>query len=269
VQGLSRYFRLLVSFARFSLTRDMAFRGNFLVKITVECLWLGILLAFYGTVFSKTSHVADWSEPQYMFFVGCYFALESLMESLFMSNCNELSELVRTGELDFYLLQPIDEQFLVSCRNVEWSSVPSVFLGLAIMGTSLWRLGWAFDPVRLLVFAGLFACGLMLAYSFMLLLSCASVWMIRNQSLYELWWLVMSLMRYPREIFARTWFEPVSIFFTFFVPVMLIINVPARTMVKVFEPHMALFTLLATMAALFSSRKFFRYALQKYRSASS
>ena len=33
---LSRYFRLLSAFARFCLTNEMAFRGNFVMKVLVE-----------------------------------------------------------------------------------------------------------------------------------------------------------------------------------------------------------------------------------------
>ena len=57
--GMGRYFRMLGALARYSLSREMAFRGNFLVKVSVEVLWLGILLAFYRTVFAKTRFVAD------------------------------------------------------------------------------------------------------------------------------------------------------------------------------------------------------------------
>ena len=38
----------------------------------------------------------------------------------------------------------------------------------------------------------------------MLLLTSLSVWMVRNQSLMEMWWLFSSLARYPKEIFAGT-----------------------------------------------------------------
>ena len=38
---------------RYTLNRELAFRGNFLVKVSVEVLWLGILLAFYRTVFAQ------------------------------------------------------------------------------------------------------------------------------------------------------------------------------------------------------------------------
>jgi ABC-2 type transport system permease protein len=77
-------------------------------------------------------------------------------------------------------------------------------------------------------------------------------------------------MRYPKEIFqTRSWAMPLGWFFTFVIPVMLVINVPARTMVKVLEPGFAAFTVLATVVMLYVSRKFFRYALRCYRSASS
>src|SRR5271166_5280640 len=156
---VAKYLRLLGHLARYTLNRELAFRGNFLVKVSVEALWLGIMIAFYRTVFARTSNVAGWSEPDYFFFVGCYFALNGLVEMLFLENCNDFAELVRTGDLDFLLLRPIDEQFLISCRKVDWATAPNVLMGFAIMGFALARLHWAFDPVRVLAFFATFACG--------------------------------------------------------------------------------------------------------------
>ncbi len=76
MERLARYFRLLSSFARFSLANEMAFRGNFIVKVLVEVLWLGILLVFYDTLFTHTGDVAGWNAHQYLFFLGCYYTLE-------------------------------------------------------------------------------------------------------------------------------------------------------------------------------------------------
>ena len=67
---------------------------------------------------------------------------------LFLENCNDFAELVRTGDLDFLLLRPIDEQFLITCRKVDWATAPNVLMGAAVMGIALARLHWAFDPVR-------------------------------------------------------------------------------------------------------------------------
>src|SRR5579871_5310398 len=117
--AVARYLRLLLAFARYGLARELAFRANFLAKIVVEFLWLSLLLIFYRTVFTKTSVVASWSEDEYLFFVGCYFAMEGIIETFFLENCNEFADLVRTGNLDQYLLRPIDEQFLITCRNLD------------------------------------------------------------------------------------------------------------------------------------------------------
>ena len=266
---MRRYLRLLAALARYGLARELAFRGNFVVKVFVELLWLGILLIFYRTVFTRTSVVATWSEPQYLFYVGCYFALEGLIETFFLSNCNEFADLIRSGDLDFLLLKPIDEQFLVSCRSMDWSTAPNVLLGAGVMFLALQQMAWEFDPGRAGLFVVAFGCGLGLAYSFLVLLMSLSVWMVRNQSLFEVWWLVTSFMRYPREIFHGSLAAPLGWFFTFVVPVMLVISVPAEVMVKGLAPEVVGLTVVATGLLLLISRRVFRLALRRYRSASS
>jgi ABC-2 type transport system permease protein len=263
-----RYFRLLGSLGRFSLLGEMAFRGNYLLKVSVEVLWLGLMLLFYETIFSRTSAVGGWTKAEYLFFLGMYTALEGMLETFVLGNCSEFGELVRTGELDLILLRPIDEQFLVSFRRVEWSSIPNVVLGAGLMGYGLFRAEWEFNPWRIAAFVVTFGCAIAMAYSFLLMLSSTAVWLVRNQSLYELWWLFTSLMRYPREIFTD-WAALIGRLFTFVVPVLLVTNVPARTMVKVFEPEMIAFMLVVTAFLIWLSRHVFRRALMSYRSASS
>src|SRR5439155_15339254 len=109
--GTWRYVRLWLALCRFGLLRELAFRSNFLVKVSVEVLWFGLMLVFYHTIFRHANPkgggegaVAGWSEGEYLFFVGCYFAMEGMIETLFMSNCGEFADLIRSGDLDFILL---------------------------------------------------------------------------------------------------------------------------------------------------------------------
>src|SRR4051812_37380379 len=227
------------------------------------------MLAFYRTVFARTSMVATWPEEEYFFFVGCYFALNGMIETLFLENCNDFAELVRTGDLDFLLLRPIDEQFLITCRRIDWGTAPNVLMGAAVMGLALAGMGWHFDLERIVVFLITFGCGVAIAYSFMLALTSLSVWMVRNQSLMEMWWLFSSVARYPKEIFLGTWAEPMGLFFTFIMPILLVVNVPANAMVRLLDWRMVGFTLAATAAVAWASRRFFQHALRSYRSASS
>lgn len=268
--GLTRYLRLLGSFARFSLANELAFRGNFLMKVLVELLWLFILLVFYRTIFRNTEDVAGWDSHQYLFFVGCYYTMEGLIETLFLENCTEFGDLVRSGNLDQYLLKPIDEQFLVTLRKFDWSTAPKIGLGAVVMGYASSGMGWNFSAWQVLAFLILFVCGTALAYSFLLLLTSTAVWMVRNQSLMEMWWLLTTLMRYPRQIYKGTWAGPLGMFFWYLVPILLVINVPVSAIVtEFFDPRSVALLVVAVVVMLYLSRRYFLYALRSYRSASS
>ena len=128
---------------------------------------------------------------------------------------------------------------------------------------------WHFDLGWAALFVALFLCGVAMAYSFLVILMSTSVWLVRNQSLFELWWLFTTLMRYPREIFAGKLASPLGFFFSFIVPVLLVVYVPARTLLQAIEWRFVGVTFLATLLLLWLSRKLFRRALQSYRSASS
>ena len=117
--------------------RELAFRGNFLVKVVVEVLWLGILLVFYHTVFAQTDGRRRLDRGGVPVLRRLLLRPRRADRDVLPENCNEFAELVRTGDLDFFLLRPIDEQFLITCRNIDWSTAPNVLLGVGVMG---WRL---------------------------------------------------------------------------------------------------------------------------------
>jgi ABC-2 type transport system permease protein len=70
-------------------------------------------------------------------------------------------------------------------------------------------------------------------------------------------------------VFTRGWAAPLAWVFTFLLPVMLVVNVPASVMVRVLEPTIVVYTVASTLLLVAASRGFFRYALKAYRSASS
>ena len=119
-----RYLRLWLVLARFGLLREFAFRGNFLLRIFVEILWLGLQLLFYGTLFTHTGHIADWSERNTSSSSasttpspGSWRRSSSIAATTSPSWC-------ATGDLDFILLEAMDEQFLVSCRSIDFACLP-------------------------------------------------------------------------------------------------------------------------------------------------
>jgi ABC-2 type transport system permease protein len=106
----------------------------------------------------------------------------------------------------------------------------------------------------------------------MITLAATSIWLGRNQSLYDFWFYITNFSRYPMEIYKGDWGTPLRLAFTYLIPILVVINVPAGLMAKPFDEDyqfLAVFALAATAASLWASRLVFRRALLAYRSASS
>ena len=267
------YPRLLYTFARNSLIRDMTFRSNFLLEMVTGTVWVFMNLGFYLLIYQFTRSIAGWEQYEFFAFIATTILVNSLVQIFFMPNMQELSELVRTGGLDFALLKPIDTQFLLSMRKINWSSTGNFFVALALLVFSLTRLPGRPEPIALLLYPIYIVAGVLLLYSVMMALAATSIWLGRNQSLYDFWFYITSFSRYPMEIYGGSVLgDSLRMVFTFVIPILVVINVPAQIMAKPLSSDaawLAAFALLATAAGLQGSRWIFQRALQSYRSASS
>ena len=115
-------------------------------------------------------------------------------------------------------------------------------------------------------------CGVAILYSLMIVLAATSVWLGRNQTLYDFWFYITNFSRYPMEIYGGPFGGPLRFAFTFVVPVLVVVNVPARLLAKPLvaaDWRLAGFALLAAVASLAAARWVFQRAIGSYRSASS
>jgi ABC-2 type transport system permease protein len=278
------YFKVMLTFARNSLVRDMTFRTNFLLQCVSSIGWTAMNVGFYLILFQYADTIGEgtgWDRERFFLFIATTWFINSVVQAFFMPNAQEFSELIRTGGLDFALLKPIDTQFLISFRKIEWSALTNFLAGLIIATVSLYRLASReIDPmvpsaVSLLLYLFFVGCGIAILYSLMICLSATSVWLGRNQTLYDFWFYITNFSRYPMEIYQRGWGLPLYGFFTFVVPVLLVVNVPARILARPIDPRtdaewmLVGWALVATILCMTGSRWIFKRSLLSYRSASS
>ena len=273
-QSAFRYPRLLFTFARNSLIRDMTFRSNFIIEVLSSMSWMLMNLGFYTLIYQYTSEIAGWQQYQFFVFIATTMFINSLVQAFFMPNAQELSELVRTGGLDFAMLKPIDTQFLISLRKIGWSSLGNFFVACLLLAYSLANIeGGGPSAWAIVLYPIYLVAGVLILYSVMITLAATSIWLGRNQSLYDFWFYITNFSRYPMEIYSRSFAgEALRGFFTFVIPILVVINVPAQIMAKPLSEASAplvLFALVATAASLAGSRWVFKRALVSYRSASS
>jgi ABC-2 type transport system permease protein len=278
------YWRVFAIFLRNSLVRDLMFRTNFVIEAISSLCWSLMNVGLYWIIFDHTTSIGEgtgWGKYEFFVFMGTTWIINSIVQTFFMPNSEEFSELIRTGGLDFAMLKPIDTQFLISFRKVSWSSLSNVAVGMLLVAISLSHLvyrsenPWHFQPAILLLYPLYIACGVAILYSLMICLAATSVWLGRNQTLYDFWFYITNFSRYPMEIYSHGWGIPLMLIFTFVVPVLVVVNVPARLLAQPLTPRadwewpLAAFTLLATVLSVLFSRWVFQRALLSYRSASS
>ena len=266
------YGRVLATFFRNSLVREMAFRGNFLIEVITNAFWFGAQLVFFTLIFGNVQEMNGWSRHQYFAFMATGMIINTLIEAFFMPNCANFSELIRTGNLDFALLKPIDTQFLISFEKVDLGALCHLFFPVLLLGFALKELNWPVNWLDAAMYVGLVLLGVSFFYSLMIMLAATSVWLGRNQGLYEFWFYITIFARYPREIYAGSVAgDLLRLVFSYVLPILLVVTVPAEILVgRALEPSwITLVTFAAAIAGLFVSRRVFYLALKSYRSASS
>jgi ABC-2 type transport system permease protein len=140
---------------------------------------------------------------------------------------------------------------------------------------SLWKLQCVPSPLQVALYLVFLLCGVAILYSLMVSLAATSIWLGRNQTLYNFWFYITNFSRYPMEIYEGPLGTPLRRFFTFIIPVLIVVNVPARFMVAPLVPRspsdlvLPVFAVAATSASLVASRWVFHRSLLSYRSASS
>ncbi len=266
------YLAVFLTFARNSLVRDMTFRTNFIIECISSLSWMAMNLGYYLLIFRFTDKIADWDKYEYFVFLATTLFINSIVQAFFMPNAEEFSELIRTGGLDFALLKPIDTQFLISLHKVDWASLSNFLFAMCLLVYGLANLPVGPSIVQMVFYPLYLGCGIAILYSLMIALAATSVWLGRNQTLYDFWFYITNFSRYPMEIYEGRIGGPMRWFFTFIIPVLVVVNVPARMLARPLGSEgwpLALFALVAAAGSLAASRWIFRRAMLSYRSASS
>ncbi len=267
------YRRVFSTFLRNALIREMTFRGNFLITLLTRSFWFAAQLALFEVIFREVTDIAGWTRAQYFGFMATGMLINSIVETFFMPNCANFSELIRTGNLDFALLKPIDTQFLISFEKLELSSLSQTALSLALLGYALRAGDVSLTAATVCGYVLLVLIGVMFFYSLMISLASTSIWFGRNQGLYDFWFYITVFARYPRSIYTFQGNPAAEIFtllFTYVIPILLVVTVPAEVvMAKALDFQLLFVAGAMSLAGLFLSRAIFQYALKSYRSASS
>jgi ABC-2 type transport system permease protein len=265
-RGLRRYLGIYGALWRNSVVRELGFKSNFLLWIVVELLWFALQITFISVIYSHTDRIGDWTKWEVVLLVGASHFIQQIFTALFLTNCVEISEYIRTGRLDFMLLLPINTRFIVSFRKVDLGGFVNAASALLVMAYAARQLHLSVAPLQIGGFLLLCAAGILVHYSLLFLLSCVSFWTVRAQGIVWGYYNLFNISRLPDAAFHGFF----KIVFTYALPMLLVANVPAKVMLAKLGSLREMLLLLGLSVLCFIvSETAWRFSLRRYTSASS
>jgi ABC-2 type transport system permease protein len=244
----------------------MSFKLNFILWIVVEMLWFALQLGFVAVIYQHTENIATWTKWEVVMLMGASHFIQQIFTAIFLTNCTQLSEYIRTGKLDFMLLLPVNTRFLVSFRQVDLGGFVNAATAIAVMAYAGSQLDLQPRPAQLAGFTLLTLASILIHYSLMLSLAATSFWTVRAQGIVWGYYNLFNVARLPDAAFTGFF----RVFFTFAIPMLLVANVPAKLLLqKLGSPLEMLLLLGMSLLCFLFSEAAWRFSLRHYTSASS
>ncbi|WP_433013920.1 ABC transporter permease [Kribbella sp. CA-294648] len=256
--------RLLSTAFSLSLRRALAYRVNLFFDALLAMVELTASIATIGIVFTQTGLLAGWSQGQMLTLVGTYALITGLRATFLDPSLADLSQQIRDGRLDVFLLQPASTVLLAtSTRHAPLALVQSI-LGIGVIGLGLRELAIVPSPLAVGGWILLTGIGLVIGWATSVALASLAFWAPRL-NLGVLHGAAWELGRYPVDIYSR-WLQRLL---TFAFPVAAITTWPAQTLTRGSDLSILVAAVLLGAGFTLGTMLLWRTGVRRYTGATS
>ena len=262
---MHRYLSLWNSFFQNSLTRDMEYKANFLGGLFVDMVYYGSKFFFFTVIYSYVDALGVFTRDDVMIFLIVVFLTDTFYMFFFAGNIFQINQLMVKGELDFYLLKPVNKQFIVSFRKVKSYAILSFFILCALLFVQLRSYPEPIPLINILAFIISFFMGVSLWYSIEFMIASSCFW-FKNFSVAG--WLSHEIFKFsmrPDSIYIGLMRK---VLFSF-LPMVFIASIPTRTLLYGADIQYLSWQVIISLLFFLISRKVWKKGLMRYESASS
>jgi ABC-2 type transport system permease protein len=260
-----RYILLWFQFLKMSWMADMEYRLNFVVRIFGELVWYTAQLSIFEVLFTHTNSLYGWDIHSIRVFMGTIFLVDVFNMIFLHENMDYISSLVRKGDLDLYLVKPINSQFMVTMRKVSVAYIFNMFLIFAYL---LWGISGLNHPVsvgQVLLYILMVLVGVLIFYSVRFLFAMIVIILQEAGNIQFVWYQIFRLGTRPDILYPRF----LRLMVLTLLPVGFFASVPSRILVEGISFELIAAGLFIALVSFFLSSFLWKRALRSYSSASS
>lgn len=253
------------TYLRLGLLNMVQYRTNFFFELLGVTIHLATALLGLSVIFNQTSSLNGWSSSELIMLVGIQTMLGSTLGLIIEPSFQTFMENVRLGTLDFLLTKPADSQVMVSFQRVEGGAIAGTIAGATILGIGVARHGERIGLGQALLFAAMLLLGVVIMYSFLLILSTLSFWFVKLDNVLVIFGTTFDQAgRWPIGIYPG-WLKGAL---TFVIPIAFVVTIPAQALSgRVSGPNVLGACVLAA-AFVIGARMFWKFGLKHYTGAS-
>lgn len=259
-----RYLRIFFLYFRLGILNELEYRANFWVQLLETIAALVVALGSLSVIFFHTDNFGGWVQDELIALVAVYLIIIALINLVIEPSMTRFVQTIVDGSLDHVLSKPVDSQFLVSIQQVRIWKLVDLVAGFVLLGIAVWRLGGEITALDVLSFVIMLFCGVVIIYSFWLILATSAFWIVRAENIFMVFNSVRGAGRWPVTAFPQ-WMR---ILLTYIVPIAFAITVPAQTLVGRLTAQTFGFTLVLTVVLFGLGRVIWTVGLRNYSGAS-
>ena len=237
--------------------------------------WLGgklvrlvFFIIFIVAIFRHVSTVAGYTLEQVaLFFLT--FNLVDIVAQIFLRGIYMIGRDVREGDLDFYLIQPVNPLFRVCSNLVDFLDFITLLPVLGLIFYIFPRILSQFSSLQLFaqgsVYILLCLNGIVIAFSIHVLIASITV---RTQQMENSIWMyrdLVSLGRFPIDIYTPF----LRVLLTYVLPIAVMVSFPSKALLGILAPEKILGALVLSALLLAVALMAWNRALKHYTSISS
>jgi ABC-2 type transport system permease protein len=260
-----RYVRVWLFFIKTAIIRTLEFRADFVAWTIINLLWMVFQLTFYWVIYQHTDAIAGWNADQLRVLLGTCYVLEFGVWTFGYPNLGRISGYVNRGELDLFLLKPLNSQFHVSLKRMSPHNVPGIIPASLLVITGLQALGARVDALTVTLYLALVGAGMVIFYALWFMSVTSVIWLQRCTNIQELFLVALPAQKAPPEVFGLLG----RFVLTFVLPVAMVTAFPTQAAMGLLSPAMAGVMVATAAVLLWASGRLWTFALRSYVSASS
>jgi len=262
---IKKYLKIIKIYFIGSLMKQMEYKFNFLFGGVFELVWLLMYLVFINIIFINTGTIGGWNRYEIMLLTFQGGLTDAVFTFAIVPGLGMLPSLINTGNLDFYLLKPVNNRFILSTHDYDFPQIKNILFNILGIIFCIYKLNLSLSMKRILGYIILSVLGFIIIYCIMLILMSLGFWLLRLDVVMSIGSQLITIGNKPFSIYPNL----IQKILIYILPILIAFNFPVLHLMDSLSIFQYILAFFITLLWWGLAEIILRRGIKRYVSASS